>query len=437
MKYISIFLLFIYSLNLKAQEELSLFFHPDVIQSGMLQPAYSPSSNFSLGIGSSYFHMDLRGPKLVAFKGAGSYLKNLASGLSENYLSSDASFNFFDLGFKYKEWHFRTGYNANTNGYFNFSPDLANILLNGNGNSIGKTFDFGPKLYVRQTSEIYIGASYPIYEYYRIGANLKFVSGVFDVSTPRSEVSLTTGSEIYDLTVKTDFLLNASYNSLDFSLRELIPFSNPFQDNIGVSADFGIQYLEEKFDVSASLLDIGVVKWRSNPDNYQSKGEYTFSGFTFDDISMDTLSNLLDTFQNIFGVGITSENYTTYTPLKAVISGEYHFNRNWHLGGILYGEWKQNRFLPAAGINLRKRAWDFWDLGISYAYKNNTYSNLGLSSVMNIGPVQLYALSDNVIGIFLPWNRLKINFRAGANLNIGRFKKPKQAIPLGDNALLF
>lgn len=418
------------------QEELSLFFHEDVLQSGSLQPANQPNSKFSIGFGSTYFHADIRGPKFVSVSGKVNYLENISEGLSENYLSSDASFNIFDLGFQYKDWYFRSGFNTNTYGYFNFSPEVAKILFEGNGNNIGKTFDFGPDLYIRQTSEFYIGASYPIYEYYRIGANLKLITGAFDISTPKSELSLTTGDEIYELTLENDYLINTSYNSLEFSLRQLLPFSNPFQDNIGISGDFGFQYLAENFDISANLLDVGFINWRSNTRNYSSEGKYTFDGFTFEDVNVDTLNYLVDTLQSIFEVEVDRNNYQGFTPLKIVIGGEYHID-SWHFGGILYGEWKQNRFLPAAGVNIRKRMWNFWDLGVSYAYKNNSYSNLGLSSVMNIGPVQLYALSDNVVGIFLPINRMKINFRVGGNINIGRYKKAKQAVPQNHTAALY
>lgn len=427
MKYIWLFYFFFFGKFLVAQEELSVFFHPDVLQSGMLQPAYAPQGSFNIGFGSSYFHLDARGPRFLSSTGTVNYLRDLANGITKNYLSSDASFNVVDFGFTMNDWYIRAGYQMHSNGYFDFSPDLARLFVSGNADQIGRTIEFGPSLYFRQTSEAYIGASYVLDDYYRLGANLKFISGALDISTPETEFNLTTGEEFYQITVENDYLINTSYNSLEFSLREFLPFSDPFQDNIGVSADFGFQYIAERFDVSASLLDVGVMRWRSNPINYRSEGTYTFEGFSFDDATVDTLEVLLDTLQQVFDVGISFENYTTFTPVKLIIGGEYHFNTV-HLGAVLYGEWKQSRFLPAIGVNLRKRVWNFWDIGASYAYKNNTYSNLGLSSVMNLGPVQLYALSDNVVGIFLPWNRLKVNFRVGANINVGRTKKPKTIV---------
>lgn len=436
MKYLVFIIVFLSIFKLNGQEELSLFFHPDVVQSGQLQPAYEGNAKFTLGFGSGYLHGDFRGPRLRDLAVSNDFLARLATSSVKNYLSADASFNIFDVGFKKNDWYFRGGYNSNTSIYANFQPDFAKLFINGNGDKVGEKLDFGPDLYARQFSELYIGASYPIYEYYRVGANLKFISGSFDLSTPKSELSLTTGEEIYEITLENDYLINSSYNSLEFSFRELVPFSSPLRDNLGISADFGFQFLSEKWDISASLLDVGFIHWKSNTVNIRGEGRYTFDGFTFDDLSLDTLSQLGDTLLSVFNVDVSYNTYNTITPVKIILGGEYHIN-NTHLGGMLYGEWKQNRFLPAIGINVRQRIWKAWDLGISYAYKNNTYSNLGLSSVLNLGPFQAYVLSDNVVGPFLPSISRKVNIRMGINLIFWKLNKPKQANPNGDVAILF
>ena len=425
MKYIYTAILSLLFTLSNAQEELSLFWHPDVMQSGLLQPAQAPKGTFNIGSGSTYFHMDLRGPRLANFFLGVDYPQQLADGLSRNYLSMDASFHVLDIGWKKNNIYYRLGYHSSSTFYINFSPDLDDLLTLGNGGLVGQTIDLGPDLYSRHGNELYFGMSVPIYDdMYRIGGNFKLLTGVYDVSTPRNEISLTTGEEIYEITLENDYLINSSFNDFNFRLREFLPFNNPIRDNAGVSLDFGFQYSEGPWDFSASLLDVGFMVWRANTVNIKSQGSFQFNGFTLEEITRDTLVQLADSLQGIFGTEITNANYTTFTPVKVVLSSQYHFP-SWRLGGMLYGEFKQNRFLPAVSLNASRRLWKFWDLGISYAYKNNTYSNLGLHSVMNIGPLQLYALSDNVVGVFLPWQNLKVNFRLGANLNFGLPKKPK------------
>jgi hypothetical protein len=409
----------------QAQEELSLFYQPDVLQSGLLMPTHSPRGNFNIGIGSTYFHMDLRGPRLASFFLGLDYVEELAEGLSRNYLSMDASFHVLDFGWRKNNIYYRMGYHSTSSFYIDFSPEFSNLLTIGNGGEVGRTIDLGPAFYTRHGNELYFGMSVPLYDdMYKFGGNIKLLTGVFDVSTPRNDINLTTGEEFYQITLENDFLLNASANDINFRLREFLPFNNPLRDNLGVSLDFGFQYNEGPWSFSVSLLDLGFTYWRSNTVNIESEGEFEFNGFSFDEITQDTLAVLADSLINVFGTTISNNNYLTYTPVKTILSAEYKVQK-WRLGGMLYGEFKQNRFLPAIGVNATRRFWKFWDLGLSYAYKNNTYSNLGVHSIMNVGPVQFYALSDNVIGVFLPWQNWKVNFRVGGNLNFGLPKKMK------------
>lgn len=419
---------------MEGQEELSLFHYDNVQQSGLLNPSHAAKGIFHIGLGSIYTHADLRGPKWAKLLFGTDFLKDLASRSTKGYLSADAAFHPIDLGFKYNDWYFRGGMVMKMNGYFDFSPDFAKLLVLGNANRIGQTIELGPKLYLRRQSDVYIGASYNAHEYYRFGANLKVISGSLDLSTPRSKMNLTTGEEYYELGIESDYLINLSYNSLNFSPRSLLPFSHPFKDNIGIAADFGFQYRAEHFHVSTSLLDVGFMKWKSNAANFESKGAFEFKGLKLKDVNIDTLVQLKDTLIDAFELNVTGNSYFSYMPTKLILGGEYYRNK-WKLGATLYGEFKQDRFLPAVAIHARRKLWKFWDLGFSYAYKNNTYSNLGISSVMQIGWFQVYLLSDNVIGPFLPWSSKKFNVRIGTNLVIPQ-KAPKEK-PIQETAFIF
>lgn len=407
-----------------SQEEIASFFYPDLIQSGQLNPAFTTNDRFSLGIGSTYLHLDVRGPKIRDLYRAKKYFAAVRQSLTRNYLSTDASIHAFDVGFTIKDWDIRTGYNSNFRAFFNFSPDIGKLIKDGNGDLIGKTFDIGPELFMRNISEFYVGFSKPVYDQYRIGANLKILNGAFDISTAKSEFNITTKEEYYQLELETDYLINTSYNNLEFSVKELIPFAQALQDNIGVSADIGFQYIGEKYKISTSILDIGWITWSSNPSNYRTQGKYEFNGLTFDDFQKDSLSLNLDKLKGLFDVRLTNNNYTTFTPIKFNIMGEYEHNR-WVFGAIAYVEMKQLRVLPAFGISAKTKIWDAWELGAQYSIKNRTYTNFGLSSVLNLGPIQMYALTDNIIGPFLGLNKRTINFRVGINISVNRKEEPK------------
>ena len=221
--------------------------------------------------------------------------------------------------------------------------------------------------------------------------------------------------------MESDYLVNTSYNDLDFSIRGLLPLSNFTSKNIGISGDFGFQYLAENWSVSASVLDMGFITWRSNPKNYQTNGSYSFDGFTFDEISEDSISVEWENIQELFEINTTEKSYRTIAPVKFYLGGEYQHNR-WTFGGLIYSEWKQERVLPSFAVNAKTTLWNFWEVGMMYGVKNNSYSNVGLSSIMRIGPVTLYTLSDNVVAVFLNASKTKLNLRFGANIDIRQKK---------------
>ena len=425
MKYLFAVILCFFLGYSQGQEELSLYFHPEVMQSGLLNPAFAPKGTFNMSTSSSYFHMDLRGPRIARFFLGLDFIEEFAEGIGRNYLSTDASFHVFDVGWKKNEIYYRLGYHSSSSMFIDFSSEFNDLLTFGNASEIGREIRLSPSLFLNHGYEMYFGMSVPIYDgMYLVGGNVKLLTGAFNVSTPRSDFSLTTGEEFYQLSLNSDFQLNSSANDFEFRLRELLPFNNLIRDNFGASLDLGFQYKEGPWTYSVSLLDIGFINWRANTFNVTSQGSFEFDGLSFEEISQDTLAAIADTLVSSFSTEVSNRNYYTSTPFKAILSAQYKYGK-WRLGGILHGEFKQNRFLPAVGVNASRRMWKFWDIGLSYAYKNNTYSNLGLHSVMNIGPLQLFAMSDNVVGVFLPRRNLKINFRVGGNLNFGLPRKPR------------
>ena len=57
---------------------------------------------------------------------------------------------------------------------------------------------------------------------------------------------------------------------------------------------------------------------------------------------------------------------------------------------------------------------------------NKSYTNLGLGVALKGGPVQLYIVTDNVLGMIFPQNTKSIQFHFGINLLFGK-KKSEEA----------
>ena len=55
------------------------------------------------------------------------------------------------------------------------------------------------------------------------------------------------------------------------------------------------------------------------------------------------------------------------------------------------------------------------NLGVNYSIKNRSYVNLGGSVVINMGPLQIYAMTDNFYSVLDYRSVRNINLRWGIN----------------------
>jgi len=56
------------------------------------------------------------------------------------------------------------------------------------------------------------------------------------------------------------------------------------------------------------------------------------------------------------------------------------------------------------------------NIGVNYAYRFNSATNVGLNTTFKIGPVQLFAATDNIIQALQPSAANNVNGRVGLNL---------------------
>jgi hypothetical protein len=54
---------------------------------------------------------------------------------------------------------------------------------------------------------------------------------------------------------------------------------------------------------------------------------------------------------------------------------------------------------------------------------NREYKNIGLGLAMNLGPFQMYVITDNIYTAFMPKNSKSAGIMAGFNLNFGCNKR--------------
>ncbi|MGB1217141.1 MAG: DUF5723 family protein, partial [Saprospiraceae bacterium] len=315
--------------------------------------------------------------------------------------------------------------------------------FNGNQQFIDETVNVAPGLNFTMYSEIGLHAAYQATEKLSIGGRLKILSGVANISTnqDKEKLDIYTDPEYYQLTATTDYQINAAtglvevnyYHDGDSTDFDIDPFGGSlsakdfFSGNGGVGIDFGMEYkLDDKITLGASLLDIGNIRWGKSAVNLTSKGTYTFEGVDADEVFFgeDSLefNEALDTLAEVFGFEETKNKYSTKLPTKIYLSGKYNVTKTFNVGLLGYGEIVRRKLRPAIAVSVQKDFGKIFSLGGIYAIQNGRFDNLGLNFGLKLGPIQLYAVSDNVISVFKPTNTKNVNFRMGLNIAIAKKK---------------
>jgi hypothetical protein len=190
--------------------------------------------------------------------------------------------------------------------------------------------------------------------------------------------------------------------------------------NSGFAFDVGANYSSGPFTISASVINIGSILWKLNPEQQISKGEYLFEGFEVSDFLRDTIA-IFDSLSTLTGFEKNNSDYSTTLPFCIYSALNYQLE-NWSLGLMLGQEYYKNGLFPAGVFNVKRTFNNRHSLTLQYGIKRGSVLNLGFQGVFQIGPFQCFAGTDNIIGIIKPFDSNFSNMRFGVNLIIGQIK---------------
>lgn len=332
----------------------------------------------------------------------------------------------FGFSMNYKNWNFNLGHSARVIGNLNFPRETYTLLKDGNAKFIGQEVSVGVALQATSFNQYALGVSYGT-SAARVGVRAKFLTGSQDVSTDEFGVRLLTDDDIYQLRFSNNYIINSSalftYNDLeDFSFdfdRNVV--NTLFTSNIGLGFDIGMSFkISDESIVAVSVYDIGKINWKSNVTNYRSKGGFSFDGLDIAEyIGNESVVELRDSLLNLLEFEETQENYSSSLPTQFNISFLHHLNDMLDLDAAF----NLASFNGFSYYNLRVGAFyklnEVVRLGASYSYNQQEILNLGLSGVFKFGPLQIFARTDNVLGVINPIKSGYTNGFIGLNLLFG------------------
>jgi hypothetical protein len=414
-----------------AQEELSAPFLKGAWAAYQANPAALPEGRIAVGLPTFYnniyissvtyndlFGHDTQGLPFIDVDRAINRLS------TENTIRENLQWGTLGVAFNFDAWSFSIQHGIRHNAYLRYPKTLAQLIWQGNAQFIGQEVAVGPDTHLFSYHELALGAAWRLGAKATLGARVKGLSGIADVSTPRHSLHLTTDEEAYALSLRSDLLVNnagaISYEgfeslSLDFHFGRF-DASRLTRRNYGYAFDVGLAVVTGRFHWGLSALDLGRIQWRDNVENYTLEGVRTFSGL---DISASFFNDsirfgsLLDTLAEAFDVEKGFAPYSVDLPARVYFSGEYLIDAKWRAGAVFYLEPYRGRQFTAAAVSANFRAFPFLDLGMVYAWRHGTFDHVGMNASIYVGPVHGVIATDNL------FSALQIKDSHSANLRIG------------------
>ncbi len=393
-------------------------------------------------------------------------LNNFADRLSPkcNFLNTNIGVNLIDFGFRVKQMYFSFSYRIRSDEYLFYNRDVIALPVHGNMYYADQYKTAKPELSLNFNAyqEISLGIQAEITPQIYIGVRPKLLFGLAHARTKSAYASLYTNPDDYSMAISHQ--LNAELScfipyeiNIDTTDQMGIHFHpedlrhdwpNLFK-NVGAAIDLGFTYrINEMFGVSASILDLGFICWKTN--NYQLKssttdagsyyndGSFMFTGLTYDDIERfnENPEAVKKEILNYFPLDVSSsQSYTRMLAGRFIVEGYCNVGKHHRFTALFQGRIVNKRFLPSFTIAWNGTFLNIFDLCVNYTIARQSYGNLGLGVGFNLGVFHIYATTDNFFGFFNSkspqrslLNTSTANLQAGIVFDWGKLQETKLGV---------
>jgi hypothetical protein len=427
-----------------SQISRSAFFLEEIPAANMLNPAFHPDCNYYISIPLvSSFYLGFESPftfdELTEKWESGDSLyidrESVMGALeNKNYFSFELYNELGRGGVRFGRHFIHLSIAKVFSTKFAFEKEFAALMLYGNGHDqyIGKLLNFNNSaLNMNSYHEFALGYSIRIGDKITLGTRLKYLNGAFNIWTEKTNITLFTDDQPnFAITASSDIMIHTS--STISSFNNLIKQVSNYKwfdltGNHGYGFDLGLDYEpSKKVKLSASITDIGWIRWKENVKNFKSVNpgvEYTFDGFEISDFIRngsfrDTL-NILDTIVDHFGLETTHEPYTSHLNPKIYVGTLWRMTRRDDAGFLLRTDIAEDHLQLSFTLNYSHHFGKVLTVNANYSWINQNFYNIGLGLVAKLGPVQLYALNDMIIGLIDAQKARNYNFQFGIGFLFG------------------
>lgn len=451
----------LFTLVVSSQEmNNTLYFLKYSPQANALNPAITPESKIWIGIpalssislnynNNSFGLSDLLINKGVGEKPVKIDINNLYDKMAQNTtINMNNEIELISLGFAVKKQYFTLDIKHKNSFSIGFDKSIIGFFKEGTVDYLGKSVEFGDTQFnALAYNEIAIGYSREIDKEYDfvVGGKLKVLMGIASIDMSDSKLTLDIAKDgmearvisNQDVRIGGPIRTKEGVNPNDFKIGDL-EFNKDAgigsflgSDNLGFAIDLGAKYrVMDNFTVYASILDLGFINW-SNGTNIIMKADYTWTGLnyteTIKDNDVDAFEKLKDDLEEEFKLKKEDKSFTQTLSTKVYLGGEYKV-KDWLTAGVLNrNQFYNGRIYSSLTFSGNLKKWDKLSASLSYSLVNNSYTNIGFGFTSQLGPIQLYMVTDNIFGANFTSAQL-VNMRFGLNIRIGSIKVKKTSL---------
>ena len=481
-KYILILILAVIIADASAQNSQVLYFM-NLPQNHLLNPALRPSNKVYIGLpGMSGINLNINNNFVnfndVFIKGQSkdsiiSFLhpdynpdKFLAKIKDKNSLEQETTVQLLGVGFSVgNDGYVFLDINERIQGNIVLPGDLFRLALKGNEGFAGKKIDLSSlRGDIKYYHEFGVGFSRNFTDKLRIGIKGKLLFGIAAASIDNKSLGITVNDD-YSHTLDANLTVNMSgpvnvYMNSKHNVDSVVFDDSRFKTsagatdffsgkkNIGLGLDIGATFdLTDRIVLSASVTDLGFIRWKNDVTNLKAYNQFKFSGLNMLDVINGTKTidevgkDMLDSLKNAFNVSNSKAPFTTYLPFGISLGGSYNVTKRFSVGLLSYSRIIGKQLREALTLSANLNLGNAFSTSISYTAENHRYDNLGAGMAFRAGIIQFYLLSDRIP---IMWNKIKndksnvmvpanwntINLRLGMNLVFGNRIREKNDKPM-------
>jgi len=339
-------------------------------------------------------------------------------------------------------------FGINEKAYFRISlpKDLLLLLWEGNGKSLlGKDAYLGHfGLTFNWHREYYFGITKQINNKTILGVRANVLFGKINLFSRKNNISFYTHYDDYSLTLKTDviyfmsqpffkieeFKFDNKNDSIIFETVKTFDFDK-FSDylkkliflkkNLGISFDVGtIIKKNEKYTFYISILNLGFINYKINPNGLNIKGNFIFDGWNIqpyltknDSLIKENEKKFKDSLINSISINLSKKAYNYWLKPSFLLGTKFVINDKFDLNPILTTTFFLNKFHFSFSIGANYKPFEWFTLTLAPTIKNNTIKNVGFGFNIKAKPLNLLMLSNNIFSFIWPQNTKTVNFFLG------------------------